>query len=64
MVNENYIKHLVPIILQARVFEDIPLDGDETENLVKYLQILIDFHEGNLTHSEYTDLINNFSPMR
>lgn len=48
---------LEDIILEYRDSE-VPLDGDEVDNLVKILKAKIDLHEGNITAEEYNEILN------
>lgn len=37
--------------------EDVPLDGDEVEDLINILRTKINLHQGNITQEEYDRLL-------
>ena len=41
--------------------KNMPLDGDEVEILAKWLWLLIDYNEGNMTQQEYEDSTGNLN---
>lgn len=52
---EEWMEFLGPIIEKYKDGTSEPLDGDEVDQLCAHLKRKINYHEGNITESEYYD---------
>jgi len=52
---EEWMEFLLPIINKYKDGSEEPLDGDEVESLTEHIKRKINYHEGNITESEYYD---------
>jgi hypothetical protein len=55
---KNWIEQLIPIIEEYKDGSDEPLDGDEVYDLVHIIKAKINLQEGNITDSEYEQLLD------
>ncbi len=55
----SWIEQLLPIVEEYKDGSNEPLDGDDVDELCKIIKVKINLQEGNVTESEYNEILDS-----